>query len=241
VTDALTMDEETAHRLTADESILWHQRFELTAGVISPGVHDIGHLLTRIGFPADLRGQRVLDIGTCNGFAAFEAERRGARRVVAVDVYDPDRFGFDRLAHAYESQVEFLKASVYELPELLDEPFDHVLFLGVLYHLRHPLLAVDALYEIVEGTLYCETAVVADVGCSADFFPRDELAGDTSNWWAPSATCLRGWFETGGFVIDQCELWPTAAPTRGMVIARRSGIPEYRAISGEVPLRVGGR
>src|ERR1700677_2110259 len=119
----------------------WHQRFELAPGVYTPGANDIGFLLAQADLPENIAGATVLDIGATNGGVAFELERRGAERVVAVDIYSADRFGFDQLKALLNSNVEYLCASVYELPAKLDEQFDIVAFCGVLYHLRHPLLA----------------------------------------------------------------------------------------------------
>ena len=173
--------------LIAGSKFFWHQRFHLSDEVLTPGVNDIEWLLDQAGVPASLEGASVLDIGTTNGGAAFIAEMRGAKRVVAVDIYDPDRFGFDEIRTALGSQVEFVKGSVYQLPELLDEQFDVVLFLGVLYHLRHPLLAIDSLRRLTRGTLYLETAVSGEPTDPprADFYRRDELNADGSNWFSP--------------------------------------------------------
>ena len=151
--------------MIARSGFFWHQRFHLSEEVLTPGVNDIEWLLDEVGFPASLDGASVLDIGTTNGGAAFIAEMRGATRVVAVDIYDADRFGFDEIRTALGSRVDFVKGSVYQLPELLDEQFDVVLFLGVLYHLRHPLLAFDCLRELTSGTLYVETAITGQGHC----------------------------------------------------------------------------
>jgi tRNA (mo5U34)-methyltransferase len=88
---------ETAEALSGDTSIVWHQRFQLAETVGAPGAHDIEQLVDRLALPARLDGLTVLDIGTCNGGAAFIAERRGAERVVGVDIYSPSHFGFDRI------------------------------------------------------------------------------------------------------------------------------------------------
>ena len=97
--------------------------------------------------------------GTSNGGAAFELERRGAERVVAVDIYPESWFGFDAVKKLLGSRVQYVEASVYELGALLRQEFDIVLFWGVLYHLRHPLLALDNIRALLRGTAFLETAV----------------------------------------------------------------------------------
>jgi SAM-dependent methyltransferase len=230
---------ETAERLSSDTSTVWHQRFQLAETVWSPGAHDIEHLFDQLRLPTGLDGLSVLDVGTSNGGAAFIAERRGAERVVAVDTYPPSHFGFDQIRQALGSNADFVQASIYDLPRLLDEQFDVVLFLGVLYHLRHPLLAIDSLHKLTRGTVYVETAVCAarpDVA-HADFYPTDTLLGDGSNWFVPSTTCLCDWFTSSGFTADRVETWPEPIPSRALLVGRPTA-EAYRAISYEVPLSV---
>ena len=150
---------ERATELAQRTEFVWHQRFELAPGVFTPGVSNVPFLLQMAGVPERLDGATVLDIGTTNGGAAFECERRGAERVVAVDIADADWFGFAVLRDALNSRVEHVQGSIYELPERLKEQFDLVLFWGVLYHLRHPLLALDNVRRLTRGTASIETAV----------------------------------------------------------------------------------
>ena len=155
---------------------MWHQRFELAGGVYTPGASDIPWLMNKAAVPERLDGATVLDIGTTNGGAAFECERRGARRVVAVDIADENWFGFVTLKRALGSSVDHVQSSIYELPELLGEQFDLVLFWGVLYHLRHPLLALDNVRRLARGTVSIETAVSDhELGGAARPAPRTFL------------------------------------------------------------------
>jgi tRNA (mo5U34)-methyltransferase len=193
-----------------------------------------------VGVPERLDGLTVLDVGTSNGGAAFIAEQRGAERVLAIDIYGPEWFGFDRLSKALGSKAEFLRASIYDLPELVTERFDIVFFLGVLYHLRHPLLAIDQLRRVARGPVFVESAIVPAQSGTA-FYPTDELSGDGSNWFAPSVSTLVAWFETSGFAVDRVKRWPDDEPSRAALVARPSeGPPPYAAISYEIekPLRV---
>jgi tRNA (mo5U34)-methyltransferase len=235
------LSDQEAADVVARSNFIWHQRFHLSESVLTPGVNDIEWLLDEAGVPASLDGASVLDIGTTNGGAAFIAESRGATRVVAVDIYDGDRFGFDEIRNALGSNASFVKGSVYQLPELLNEEFDVVLFLGVLYHLRHPLLAIDAVRRLTRGVLYLETAVSGDPSDPprAQFYRRDELNADGSNWFAPTISCLVDWVESGGFVVPEVSHWPRQHPERACLAAQLAdGEPEYTRISTEVPLRV---
>lgn len=237
-------DEAVRHAGRSD--IVWFQRFELARGVYTDGPSSIDFLSSMAGLPKRLDGESVLDIGTCNGGVAFELERRGAGRVVAVDIVDPDLYGFAATKELLGSNAEFLQASVYELPGLLDgERFDIVLLFGVLYHLRHPLLALDTVRGLARDAVYVETAVCdaeqPDIASRsvARFYRLDDLSGDGTNWFAPTTACLSEWCESAGLEVERLTSWPTAAPERAMVSARvTSGDPEYRRISYEFPLKV---
>jgi tRNA (mo5U34)-methyltransferase len=239
------VDAATAERFIATSSAIWHQHFELGPGVFTPGVSKVSYLYDTAGIAQDLSGASVLDIGTTNGGAAFEAERRGAARIVAVDIFEPSWFGVDALISLLGSRVEFKRASVYSLPEDLEgERFDIVLFWGVLYHLRHPLLALDKVREVTRGTAYIESAV-ADHELEpelrdrsvARFYRTDELAGDSSNWLAPTVTLLGEWLASCGLVPMQLAGLPQEAPTRGhATCAVAAGDPEWLALSYERPV-----
>jgi tRNA (mo5U34)-methyltransferase len=172
--------------------------------------------------PDDLRGARALDIGCNAGFYTFELARRGAD-VLAVDV-DEHYLRQARWAAAelgLEDRVEFRRTGVYELGTLAEEPFDVVLFLGVLYHLRHPLLALDIVSAVTGGTLVVQTLTMpgderhgAPANLSIDerdemlrpgwpamAFIEHELAGDPTNWWAPNAACVEAMLRSCGLEI----------------------------------------
>jgi tRNA (mo5U34)-methyltransferase len=235
-----------AREFIESSEFIWHQRFELVPGVETPGTHPIDVLFDLGGGPRDLRGMSVLDIGTSNGGAAFLMERWGASRVVAVDIYAPDWFGFDRLRAFLGSSVEYLQGTVYDLNRLLGgETFDYVLFWGVLYHLRHPLLALDQVRSVVaaDGAVDVETAVSDDeVASSGDlpvarFYRRDELAGDASNWFSPTVACLEDWCVSSGLQPTAVQVWGEGDGKRCLAVCRPIE-PEYAKVSYEVPLRV---
>jgi len=221
----------------SDPAIIWYQRFDLAPGATTPGHHDIEATMRAARVPNDLSGRRVLDIGTCNGGAAFVAERRGAARVVGVDIYEPTVFGFQQIAAEIGSTAEFKRATVYDLPQVLGCEFDAVFFFGVLYHLRHPLLAIDALHQLTRGTLHIETAV-SGAESGAEFYP-DQYAGDSSNWFVPSAKCVLDWLRSSGFDAECTSPCSFGDSQRATFVAQRSAaLPSWRRASYELPVSV---
>ena len=133
--------------------------------------------------PDDLTGWTVLDIGAWHGFFSFECERRGADRVLAVDSFSWDRFGMDEFLSAHKrlgSSVEHRRADVHELDPNEIGQFDLVLLLGVFYHLRNPLGALERILGVTKRLLICETHVllpfVHERYPLIPFFPGDERA-----------------------------------------------------------------
>ena len=179
--------------------------------------------------PADLTGKSVLDIGCNGGFYSLEMKRRGARQVVGIDS-DERYLAQARLAAKALGfdNIEFRKLSVYDVARL-GERFDLVIFMGVLYHLRHPLLALDLIREHVAAdmmlfqTMQRGTDEVADVPSDYPFhvpgtfdpptyfddpgypkmhFIEREYAHDWSNWWAPNRACSEAMLRAAGFTIE---------------------------------------
>jgi tRNA (mo5U34)-methyltransferase len=138
----------------------WHQKWQLFEGVFTPGVNSIEEMAADLRLPLDLTGKRVLDIGAWNGCLSFECERRGASEVVAIGPENPSETGFDRL-HAVlgSKRTRYVLGSVYDLDPCKLGYFDVVLFCGVLYHLRYPLLGMDNLRRICTGEVFAETYV----------------------------------------------------------------------------------
>lgn len=140
--------------------IRWFQRWEIFRNVFTPGIRPIFDLCESIGLPKDLTGKRVLDIGAENGCLSFECERRNALEVVALDPGYPALKGFNHLKRALGSKrTRHIRGTVYHLDPRELGFFDVVLFCGVLYHLRHPLLALDNIRRVARGEIYVETAV----------------------------------------------------------------------------------
>jgi tRNA (mo5U34)-methyltransferase len=237
-----------AREFLARSHFIWHQKFQLVEEVWTPGVNEIEWILSKAALPGDLTGHSVLDVGTTNGGAAFMLEELGAERVVAVDIYPEEHFGFRQMKEFLSSSAEFVQANIYELPEVLQEEFDLILFWGVLYHLRHPLLAIDSLYKLCRGkdtVVSLETAVCdAWPGIVKDqpvvrFMRTDELSGDHSNWFSPSTRILQDWLESSGFEIVHFESWPPNAAERALLSLHPvEEAPEYQVLSYERPLTV---
>jgi len=144
------------------ERLGWYHSMELPDGRVIPGYQSLDCLRTRIAqfpIPGSLHGKRVLDIGAWDGWFSFEMERRGAQ-VVAVDSTSFERFW---VAHELlESKVEYRIDDVCRLsPEKLGY-FDIVLFLGVLYHLKHPMLALEKVCELATEIVCVESFVTDD-------------------------------------------------------------------------------
>jgi tRNA (mo5U34)-methyltransferase len=224
---------EQARAFLEAEEFPWIQRFELAPGVMTPGALDVARPLSLAGLPADLSGRTVLDVGTLNGAVAFEAERRGADRVIAVAPEAPDYYGFDRIAELLGSRVEYLQASLYELPELLEDQADITMLLSGLHHFRHPLLALDALRRSTREQAVVQSAVSE----STAFYRRDELGSDPTNWFTPSPATLMDWFGSAGFDAEVVDSAPPGHPESVVVRATPvPGAPEFARISGERPL-----
>ena len=172
--------------------------------------------------PRDLTGKSVLDIGCNAGFYALEMKRRGAARVLGVDRDDAYLAQARFAAQVSGLHIELRKLDVYDVAEL-GETFDLVLFMGVLYHLRHPLLALDLLWEhVARDKVVFQTMLrgSTDTMPVADDYVFDErrhfddprypkmsfvekrYAGDPTNWWIPNRACAEAMLRSAGFVIE---------------------------------------
>ena len=174
--------------------------------------------LRLVQIPDDLTGWTVLDIGAWHGFFSFECEKRGADRVVAVDRYAWDRFGMDEFLSARErlgSTVEHRRMDVHELDPAEIGQFDLVLLLGVLYHLRNPLAALDRIARVTKRLLICETHVllpfVHERYPLVPFFPGDEGAEQKPYEMCamPTLEALRQMLQSVGFNKVQTVYTPS--------------------------------
>jgi tRNA (mo5U34)-methyltransferase len=171
--------------------------------------------------PADLTGKSVLDIGCNAGFYAMEMKRRGAARVLGLDSMEEYLAQARFAAQVNELDIEFRNLSVYDVGAL-GECFDIVIFMGVLYHLRHPLLALDLIHEHVakdmlvfqsmqrgsgevmpveENYTFWQTDHFDDPRYPKMHFIEHRYADDPTNWWAPNASCVEAMLRSAGFAI----------------------------------------
>jgi tRNA (mo5U34)-methyltransferase len=187
--------------------IAWFHTIDLGDGVVTPGVGDTPRNLGLVKMPEDLSGQTVLDIGAWDGFYSVEAEGRGASRVLATDSFCwsgaawATKAGFDLAREALHSRVEDKYIDVMELSPESVGVFDLVLFMGVLYHLRHPLLALEKVASVTGGRLILETQVdwLGLRRPAMAFYPTTELNDDWTNWWAPNPSALVSMIKDVGF------------------------------------------
>jgi tRNA (mo5U34)-methyltransferase len=186
----------------------WFHSIELEPGFVTPGRANTSAQLPRLHLP-DLSGKTVLDVGAWDGFFSFEAERRGAARVVALDTFSwqkradgTGKAGFELARRALGSKVEDVEVDVLDIsPETVGGTFDVVLFLGVLYHLRHPFLAIEKLRSVCSELIVLETHVdlIGTRRPAAAFYPGMELEDDWTNWWGPNPAAVSGMLEQSGF------------------------------------------
>lgn len=197
--------------------------------------------------PADLSGRSVLDIGCNAGFYAIEMKKRGAERVVGIDSDEAYLAQARFAAEVKGLDIEFRRLSVYNVAAL-GETFDLVMFMGVFYHLRHPLLAMDLIHEHVARDLLLFQSMqrgspeIEAVGRDYDFeertvferpgFPRmhfieHRYAGDPTNWWIPNRACTEAMLRSAGFEI-------LARPEEEVYVCRRTELSmgdwDHRAV-----------
>lgn len=188
------------------QRIEWWHTMDLGHGIVTPGRDRSRRKLSRLRMPEDLTGRTVLDIGAWDGFFSFEAERRGAARVLAVDKYwsldnGARRAGFDLARRALGSGVEGREMDVCDLTPASVGTFDLVLLLGVLYHLPDPLRALKRVASVTGQHLILETLVDLTwlKSPAVAFYPASETKGDASNWWGPNVAAVNAMLEVAGF------------------------------------------
>ncbi len=187
-----------------------YHSLDLGNGTIIEGVISVDALRSRLHdleVPESLEGRRVLDVGAASGWNSFELERRGAE-VVAIDCVAYEEFRY--ASSLLNSTVDYRMVDVDEIsPELLGT-FDIVLFLGVLYHLRHPLLALEKLCAVTREVAFVESFVTDSLmspsgQTSMEFYEIDELGGQIDNWFGPTTACLVALCRSAGFATVQLQ------------------------------------
>ncbi|HEX2087624.1 MAG TPA: methyltransferase domain-containing protein [Solirubrobacteraceae bacterium] len=206
----------------------WYHCIELPDGTVTPGAFDLRPAARVVPLPRDLTGLRCLDVGTWDGFWAFEMERRGAEEVVAIDIEDPDRWdwpprerlsarrgglavladgkppgaNFAAAARALGSSARRVERSVYELDPEADGRFD-VVFLGsLLLHLRDPVAALDRVRAVCSGQAVIADTVEAIPSLLRPRTPLARLEGvERPWWWLPNRAALHQMVRSAGFEI----------------------------------------
>ena len=215
------------------DAVSWYHTIELPGGITTPGAHDHVDIVSRFDLPADLTGQRVLDVATFDGFWAFELERRGAD-VTAIDV--PDVASFDwptgvrdiivneelnlafgdsfRIAHeARGSSVTRVECSVYDLDPDSVGTFDLVFLGDLLVHLERPLEALRAMRSVTAGRLIMTDTFDPTISYRGEPLLRYVGGWDGLKWWEPSLEALAQWVLDAGY--DDVEIKGTyQQPTR---------------------------
>ncbi|MEX1108565.1 MAG: DUF1698 domain-containing protein [Dongiaceae bacterium] len=211
----------------------WYHKIALPGGVVTPGWAPIDP--DKYGVPADLTGKRVLDIGAWDGYWTFEALKRGARQVVAIDDFSDllgksgpkerhawQTFDLCRAALGWsEDRCTRMEMTIYDLSEEKLGRFDVVFFFGTLYHLRHPLLALDLISAVTDEMICVESAILNDFSAYGkgllhgygdqmvmEFYPRSEYGQNDSNWWVPTLKLLAHMIGCAGF--KHVEAWKLA-------------------------------
>lgn len=209
----------------------WYHAITLRPGIQTPGWAPLDASKYRI--PEDMTNKRVLDVGAWDGYWTFEALKRGASYVAAIDdfsdtlgsITNVDRtpawqtFDFCRDALGFQDRCERHECSVYEVDDIVTylKQFDHVFCFGLLYHLKHPLLALEILRKVCTGTIHIETAILdgcqsayGDYGydgdeCVFEFYPNDEYGRNKSNWYVGTLKAWSAMVEAAGF--KNVESW----------------------------------
>jgi tRNA (mo5U34)-methyltransferase len=216
----------------------WYHQIEIRPGIVTPGINKSAATLSRLGLPDRCDGLRALDIGVRDGYFSFELERRGAE-VVAIDYMDPGDTGFPVARELLGSSVDYVIDNVYNLSPERYGTFDLVLFLGVMYHLRDPLLALDRIWDVcndgallaLETQILDSSLLLADGSftalddvdarlknlCVMQFHPGDSLHGDHTNYWSPNMACTRGLMQAAGFDVTRT----VDLGTRGIFVGQR--------------------
>jgi tRNA (mo5U34)-methyltransferase len=201
----------------------WYHSIELPSGETIAGIQTLQQLRNRIAqfpIPQDLTGKRVLDIGAWDGWFSFEMERRGAR-VLAID--NAKRTRFLKAREILGSKVDYQIADICRVTARDLGRFDIVLFFGVLYHLKHPMRALETVCDLSTDLALVESFVTDDGSQPAappvmEFYETTELLGQFDNWVGPNTSCLLAMCRTAGFARVELR----------SVIAHRAHVACYR-------------
>jgi tRNA (mo5U34)-methyltransferase len=223
----------------------WYHKIALPNGITTPGWAPISAEAYRI--PDDLTGKTVLDVGAWDGYWTFEALRKGAEVVTAIEDFsdtigaqvNADRsskghtFDLCKQALGYgHDQVNLLDMSVYDVDKWSEYAvmFDYVFCFGVLYHLKHPLLALEKLHSVCKGNIHIETAILDGIQscytshvytgdeCCFEFYPGSEYGANPSNWYVGTLKAWVAMVQSAGF--KNVESWKLTEKPDSLAVAR---------------------
>jgi len=249
-------DPDEIRKLISGHGRWWHE-IELAPGIVTPG-DDSNRMkvpiLDGLGLAADMTGMRVLDIGCSDGFFSFEMERRGAD-VVAIDFVPETYTGFSTARTVLDSAVEYRMDNVYNVSPEGYGLFDVVLFLGVLYHLRKPLAALDAVRSVMKdgAQLFVGTMLIDDYFLLPDrtvsslsavnpvlnnmpiwqAYPGDSLNGDFTNCFAPNRRALEVALEEAQFQVEAVQIVSMGGYVRASAVSDER-VSKYQRLDGRL-------
>jgi tRNA (mo5U34)-methyltransferase len=225
------------------KGIYTFQQWELFPGHCTDGPKNVIDHMRRLQIPGRLDGLRVLDIAPWNGFFGFECARRGAAEVISLGPDDPGATGYSKTRELLQLEnCRYVRASVYNLSPEVHGTFDVVLFLGLIYHLRHPLLALDRIYDVAEGRLFTDSPIIDRMVFDKTvtdqqreqilvqgklihellpmvYYTKAAETGDDYNWFMPNKRAFNDFVESSGFKIDHYVDdgggWASIAATKG--------------------------
>jgi tRNA (mo5U34)-methyltransferase len=227
------MTDKTADRamlLDEAKSLRWDYSIDLGDGVVTQGVNSPDALRDQSGvvFSEPVAGKSVLDIGCWDGYLSTEAARHGAKSVLATDDF-VWRVGLSKRRNAElsaalvaPSVIQIKQIDVMDISPETVGVHDVVIFTGVLYHMRHPLLALERAAGVCSEMLILETQIDAtdESRPAMIFYPGTELANDPTNWWGPNIPCVEAMLRDQGFSWIRYTQRP-GMPFRGIFHARR--------------------
>jgi tRNA (mo5U34)-methyltransferase len=225
------------------DEVEWFHSIRLTAEVTTRGRDDTAARLGILSLPEDLTGKTVLDVGAWDGFFSFEAERRGASRVLALDSFawraqgGRGKAGFELAREVLGSRVEDMEIEVLDIsPERIGR-FDVVLFLGVLYHMRHPLLSLERIAAVTSELLIVESHVdlLHTRRPAMAFYPGHDLGFDPTNWWGPNPEAIVAMLRDVGFPDSEIVTRDSSAYRAARIARRAARHLTYRFRRGAFP------
>jgi tRNA (mo5U34)-methyltransferase len=203
----------------------WYHNLDLCGVMTNPAMGDYPESRWRVMeplIPQDLSGKTVLDLACNSGFFSFKMKQRGAKHVLGID--HPTRIEQAKFVAEVLGvpEVELRAQNVYNFVLTNTTQFDYVLFLGLFYHLRHPLLVLDRVAELTREKLLFETQIFPPPLGTEPFVPQDDyplsqadiferpefprmafveksVNADSTNWWFPNEACVFGMLRSAGF------------------------------------------